>query len=416
MYSCCHSSNFLSDNSGQVGKQSAMSKRGQKTTSNEGSLTVKAKPCPVARDAKSEEISSRSLGSLVNPGDADESKGVASGAARLKFKNWVFSSKSTRESSASNQETGAGGSKQKESDERKYSDSTSLRKLAASSPELKNMEYRNHRYVGKIFQCLQQEFENIRSQRNILNGRIQNTCNDMWNVYDLVDESRHPLWAELCAEFGDLQGDKIRGNWKFVQYYSEVGNGTFWRDSECEMSGIFITILGEISIISWSSDQMGEGKKCLSMQIPFYVWDRRMKAKKRKQGGKVKWKDPGCIRLTKMQWVSMEKQLNSSGKFYHNYHHCLFLKKSNKTWRSGRSSQRSSQTRSSSCPCSMTFCGSQMIRIAFRMPTKSRNYAKKFLPGFWTSGSRVGKEMVWGLLQWTVGPYSQQRDWSSYLQ
>ena len=43
MYSCSHFSNFLSDNSDQVGKQSAMSKRGQNTTSNEGSPKAKAK-------------------------------------------------------------------------------------------------------------------------------------------------------------------------------------------------------------------------------------------------------------------------------------------------------------------------------------------------------------------------------------
>ena len=30
----------------------------------------------------------------------------------------------------------------------------------------------------------------------------------------------------------------------------------------------------------------------------------------------VKWKDSGSFRLTKMQWVLMEKQSNSSGKFH----------------------------------------------------------------------------------------------------
>ena len=60
MYSCSHFSDFLSDD--QVGKQGAMSKRGQKTTSNEGSPMAKARPCLVARDPRSEEISSKSLG------------------------------------------------------------------------------------------------------------------------------------------------------------------------------------------------------------------------------------------------------------------------------------------------------------------------------------------------------------------
>ena len=65
MYSFSHFSDLLSDD--QVRKQSAMCKRGQKTASNEGSPTAKAKPCLVLREQRSEEISSRSLGSLFNP-------------------------------------------------------------------------------------------------------------------------------------------------------------------------------------------------------------------------------------------------------------------------------------------------------------------------------------------------------------
>ena len=74
MYSCGHFSDFLFDDLDQIDKQSAMSKRGQKTTSNEGSPTAKAKPCLVLRKQRNEEISSRSLGSLVNLGNADERK------------------------------------------------------------------------------------------------------------------------------------------------------------------------------------------------------------------------------------------------------------------------------------------------------------------------------------------------------
>ena len=51
-----------------------MSKRGQKTPSNEGSPMAKARPCLVARDPRSEQIPSQSLGSLVNPVNADERK------------------------------------------------------------------------------------------------------------------------------------------------------------------------------------------------------------------------------------------------------------------------------------------------------------------------------------------------------
>ena len=69
--------------------------------------------------------------------------------------------------------------------------------------------------------------------------------------------------------------------------------------------------------------------------------------------------------------VTMEKQFNSSGKKSKDFHNCLFFKKSNKTSRNG-SSQRSSQTGSSSYQCSMTLSGTRMMRIVFRMPKKSR--------------------------------------------
>ena len=48
MFSSSHFRNFLSDD--QVRKQSAMSKRGQEATSNQGSRMAKARPCLVARD------------------------------------------------------------------------------------------------------------------------------------------------------------------------------------------------------------------------------------------------------------------------------------------------------------------------------------------------------------------------------
>ena len=49
-----------------------------------------------------------------------------------------------------------------------------------------------------------------------------------------------------------------------------------------------------------------------------------------------------------------------------------FLEKSKRTWRPGESSQMSSQTGSSPCQCSTTMYGTQMVRIVFQMPKKSR--------------------------------------------
>ena len=59
MYSCSHISDFLSDEHRR--KQSAMTKASQKTTSNDGSPTVKATRCLVLGEQKNEDTSSRSL-------------------------------------------------------------------------------------------------------------------------------------------------------------------------------------------------------------------------------------------------------------------------------------------------------------------------------------------------------------------
>ena len=136
-----------------------MSKRSQKTTSNEGSPTAKAKPCVVLRDARSEEISSQSLGSRVN---ADERREVVRASRQLVLpdsNSEIGHPQASRHenSSQASRKLGLESQNQTESDEREYSDSTSSRKLAGSSPESKNMEYTNHHYMSKIFQCLQKK-------------------------------------------------------------------------------------------------------------------------------------------------------------------------------------------------------------------------------------------------------------------
>ena len=100
MLSFSHFSDFLSD---PIGKQSAMSKRGQEATSREDSpmakpeTTIPAKARPLnlaAHSLWSEKNSSQNLGYLVNPENADERKGVetASGnslqtASKSEFRN-----------------------------------------------------------------------------------------------------------------------------------------------------------------------------------------------------------------------------------------------------------------------------------------------------------------------------------------
>ena len=131
LYCCSHFSDFLSDD--QVRKQSALSKRGQKTTSNEGSPMAKARPCLVARDLGSEEISSPSLGSLVHPVNTDERKEVEIASRKLvraSSRSEVGYSQASRQE---NVQIAAGNSMreyqlQTHSDERKHSNSNSTQR------------------------------------------------------------------------------------------------------------------------------------------------------------------------------------------------------------------------------------------------------------------------------------------------
>ena len=187
MYSCSLFNDFLLDD--QVRKQSAMSKRGQKTTSNEGSPKAKARQCLVARDQRSEELSSRSLGSLVNPGSTDERKEVetaAGNSVRSASRSEVGYSQVSRQE---NVPIAAGNSMREEqlqthSDERKHSNSNSTRRRVATTSELRNMEYTNRQYMSKIFQQytsrLLNGFNLIFLQRR-LHMRQERSLSNSWN-------------------------------------------------------------------------------------------------------------------------------------------------------------------------------------------------------------------------------------------
>ena len=90
MFSCSHFSDFLSD---PIGKQNAMSKRGQEATSSEVSPMAKSKPM-VPAEARPVNVVLRSpwsargnppqdLGHSVNPVNVDEGQGYHTSTGRL---------------------------------------------------------------------------------------------------------------------------------------------------------------------------------------------------------------------------------------------------------------------------------------------------------------------------------------------
>ena len=343
-YACSHCSYFLSDD--QVRKQSAKSKRSQKTTSNENDPTAKAKPCLVLRDReqKSEEISSQSLGSRVNLVYADERKEVVRATKQLVL---LDSNSEIGHPQASWQENSPQTSKhlvlenqnQAENDEKKYSDSKSSRKLAASSPELKKNGIHEPWLHEQDISVFAEEIGNVCNQRNILNGRIQHKCIDMENVYHFVDESRHSSWAEFQVQIGHPTEHKIR------RARSVLAND--------------------------QANKWVKAKVCVYADSVFLCWTDETHSRSHKKMGKWNGRNqvtfvlPRCSGYRwRSNWIRVE-----------NFPKIFIIVYS---WKNRRrlgdeenpSRRKSSQTGSSSCQRSMTLYGMQMMRVVFQIPQK----------------------------------------------
>ena len=94
----------------------------------------------------------------------------------------------------------------------------------------------------------------------ILNGSIKDKCVDMVNGHVFVNESSHSSWIELFGDLWGLQEHELRGNSELIQYHTEIDIGAFWISSECEYDWQCISLMDEISIVSWSSDPVDKIK------------------------------------------------------------------------------------------------------------------------------------------------------------
>ena len=127
-----------------------MSKRGQETTSSDGSPTAKARPVNLVMHIQcKEETSSSSLGSRVNPGNDVEREGIGQAPG-----NWDHgNSKSEVENSQVSRQVKVLQATRKlvqkvQTQIKSEENHPGTRKLAACSPEVRNMEYTNHQYMG----------------------------------------------------------------------------------------------------------------------------------------------------------------------------------------------------------------------------------------------------------------------------
>ena len=145
-------------------------------------------------------------GSLVNPWNDNDRRrvGLASGNWRHSGSNFEFeNSQVNRRENVylAHRKPGQKDQTRAKSEE----DSSRTRTVDASSPESENIRFSNHRYLGKIFQCI---------QKKLGRSAIDATFSIQYLETNVLTR------AEFQQEFGNLQEHEIRGYWEWVQQYS----------------------------------------------------------------------------------------------------------------------------------------------------------------------------------------------------
>ena len=178
---------------------------------------------------------------------------------------------------------------QTESDERKYSNSTSSRNLVAPSPELKkkNMEFMKHQYMSKIFQCLPKKL-GMSATHATFSMEAYKTSVLIWGMFMTSS-------MKAAIHFGPnyVSNSEIYKNTKFEDIDS-VFNITL--NVKClEYSSPFWARSGLANdqAIKWARVEV-----CVYTDSVLCVG--QMNDTPEAVEKMYKWKDSGCIRLTKM--------------------------------------------------------------------------------------------------------------------
>ena len=216
-------------------------------------IPAQARPLSlVARNPRSQKNSTQNLGYLVNPGNADERKEVeiASGNSEQ-----AASRSEGGYSQANWQENALVESGnwwheeqlQKRRDEKAYSNSNSARKFvqgATPNSEFQNMRYTNHQYMTKILRFFYKVAGDYWRKLNFLHGSIYNmcwhgecSCLRRWKSPVILDRIIWRIWISTRTRIS-----------RRLKVYSISLRRWYWNTV-----WKFISLLDEISIVSWSS-------------------------------------------------------------------------------------------------------------------------------------------------------------------
>ena len=212
----------------------------------------------------------------------------------------------------------------------------------------------------------------------ILYWRIQDQCIDVGIVHVINDENSHPSWTELYRELVNTQERELRGHSKFIQYHSEVDRKSSRRDSEYETFRKHGSIVYEIYIVSWSSDQVDRSKSTCSLRFRCELGKNfrsfRSKSKMRRPNGRISI-EYFLLRITGNRWRNNFVRVKY---FSQDSPHCRFFKRSRMICKNARWNQKNSKIELSSCQWSRTLNGQEKgtKTFVFQIQKKSKRTRK----------------------------------------
>ena len=383
---------------------------------------VKARPFLVACDPRSVKISSQSLGSLLNPGNTDERKEVVQASRQLVQPNSNSEVGYSQVSRQENVPIAAGNSMREDQLQThcvmrgKHSNSDSTRRLVASTPELRNMEYTNHQHMSKIFHFCRRDWE-------CQNQATQHSQSKSYKTHALIWRMFMSSSMNAAIHLGPnyVSNSEIHKNTKFEEIESlfNITQKGIEEHSEeiLNVRSLDFTHHHHGQDLHWSLMRRSSWRRQkLLRRFRSVCWSDGTRTRSNRKMERPSWRSQKVFVVPRRSGWSMEKQLNSRRKISQDFHHCLFFKRSKKTWRAITSSPKSSRTGSSLCQCSMTLIGKRNDENCISNAEKIKNYAMKFSQGPWTF---LGMEVLFTLKKRRLWFHSQQnvitiqRNWSS---
>ena len=206
-------------------------------------------------------------------------------------------------------------------------------------------------------------------------------CNDVVGLHTSSSTKAAHLRPCYTDKLEVNKNARFWGHKEFFRYHSKVGFGEL-RKWECEFYLKWKSFMGKIQIAQWSRNQVDEGTYLLRFCLVLGQDQGSERSESKK--GTVKWQNFAWKTYLENCREWMENQLNSSGIFSQDFHHCGFFRKSKGIWRNETSKRKSSVIGSSSCLCSTTSNGLKWNEEICSNSEKVKAYASSFSQGHWT--------------------------------